>query len=195
MESFTEQFMHMVWATHGRLPLITPEVRGALHPYLVHLAQTVHCRVLAVGSVPDHVHVVVRIHPATSVARLAQELKGVSSHYINHAFKSDPPRLLWQGGYGAFSFWRRDLKVLIRYTQTQRARHEHEHWLRMTESWGATDSGFGAPCGNAAESEAGRTPLLERISGQLLLVDEWEQTHRDEDPTRCEKEESVASGS
>lgn len=116
MDSYTRLFVHLVWATYSRTPILTPAIRRELDPYLKGRAEILNCRVLALGGMPDHLHVLVRMHPATSVARLAQELKGASSYHINHVFRPTN-RHRWQGGYGAFSCWERDIGVVVRYIE------------------------------------------------------------------------------
>ncbi len=59
---------------------------------------------LAIEAMPDQRHVAARMHPQVSISKVAQEMKGTGSHHINHLPVFRDARL-WQGGYGAFSFW------------------------------------------------------------------------------------------
>jgi len=57
---------------------------------------------IAIGGTEDHVHVLVRIPATISVADLVKQIKGSSSHMVNHSV----PRwngFKWQGAYGAFT--------------------------------------------------------------------------------------------
>lgn len=113
-------------------------------------AKSLNCRILALGGMPDHLHAVVRMHPATSVARLAQELKGASSYHINHVLRPEE-KLRWQGGYGAFTCWERGIGVVVKYVETQRTRHASALWM----PW--------------------RTLTTSAVADGPMLVEEWER--------------------
>lgn len=123
MESCAHLFVHMVWSTHHRRPLIVPSIRVDLYACLEDRGDRVKCRVLAVGGMPDHVHVAVRLHQTVSVSKLAQELKGGSSYEMGRVQRYASTRLAWQEGYGAFSFAENDLATVVRYIRTQPDRH------------------------------------------------------------------------
>ncbi len=115
-------YVHLVWATWDRLPLITPTIERSLHRVIASEAQKMGCIVLALNSVPDHLHLLGRIPSTLAVATPIKQLKGVSSHFINHTLKPDPP-FKWQGFYGAFSVSRRDVERMVAYIQRQKEHH------------------------------------------------------------------------
>jgi REP element-mobilizing transposase RayT len=123
MESCTQVFVHLVWSTRHRLPLITEDIEPRLRRILVAKATQLRCAVLAVGGTADHVHVAVRLHSTASIAVLAQEMKGASSFRVGQSQAGPSPRLRWQGGYGAFSFAARDAERVIAYVNGQREHH------------------------------------------------------------------------
>ena len=129
MESCAHIFVHLVWSTHRRLPLIVPSIREDLYTCLHVRGDRVRCLVLAVGGMPDHVHVAVRLHQTVSVSNLAQELKGGSSYEMGRVQRYASTRLAWQEGYGAFSFAENDLATVVRYIRTQPDRHARNAWL------------------------------------------------------------------
>jgi REP element-mobilizing transposase RayT len=74
-------YVHLVWATWDRLPLITPAIERPLHQVIASEAQKMGCTLLALNSVPDHLHILVRMPSTVAVAELVKQLKGVSSHF------------------------------------------------------------------------------------------------------------------
>jgi putative transposase len=70
---------------------------------------------------PDHVHLLVEVHPAVSVAWLVKQVKGASSHFVTHVLGVEPT-FGWQAGYGAFSLRRADVAIVKAYVLGQ-ARH------------------------------------------------------------------------
>jgi REP element-mobilizing transposase RayT len=61
-------YIHLVWATWDRLPLITPAIERPLHRVIALEAQKMGCTVLALNSVPDHLHILVQM-PSTVLVR------------------------------------------------------------------------------------------------------------------------------
>jgi REP element-mobilizing transposase RayT len=71
---------------------------------------------------PDHIHLLVRLHPATSVSALVKDVKGASSHFVRSVLSPGAP-FQWQTGYGAFSVGVRDIPRTRDYIQHQERHH------------------------------------------------------------------------
>ena len=76
-------FYHLVWTTRGRQSMLDAPSARFLDRYLRAVARQERVRVLAVGAVTTHVHVLFEAHPTTSLPRLIQRFKGGSSVLIN----------------------------------------------------------------------------------------------------------------
>ena len=83
--------LHLVWGTHARLPCITPEIERPVHRCIAGEARALGCDVLAIGGTADHVHLVVKLPTTVTIARLAQQVKGVSSHFVHDEFPGTMP--------------------------------------------------------------------------------------------------------
>ena len=120
---YWELFYHFVWRTKDSAPLLTPRVEAMTHKYLTHRAlQVPEAIVHAVGGVEDHVHMAVSLPPTVEIAKWVGDLKGATSHEINHG-PCGLHALAWQTGYGVVSFGKRDLPWIVRYIQGQREHH------------------------------------------------------------------------
>ncbi len=75
-----------------------------------------------IGGTDDHVHLVVSVPPTLQLSVWIGELKGSSSHYINHEI-ANRQILHWQGGYGVVSFGSKDLQWVLAYVRNQREHH------------------------------------------------------------------------
>jgi putative transposase len=117
-----EVYLHMVWATYRRLPLIIPEIESEVHGLLAGEARRLRCEVLAVGGTADHVHVALTLPSTVSVSRLAQQLKGVSSTRVRQQIAAGAT-FGWQDNYGAFSFSRSHRDRVVAYIRDQKRRH------------------------------------------------------------------------
>jgi putative transposase len=67
-----ELYVHLVWATWDRLPLITPELEPRLYAALVQQARTLSSVPLAIGGIADHVHLLLQL-PSRTKCRLANK--------------------------------------------------------------------------------------------------------------------------
>jgi REP element-mobilizing transposase RayT len=84
---------------------------------------------------PDHVHLLVALAPTVSVARLVQQLKGSSAHFVAHILTPDAP-FRWQGGYGAFTLRKADAPIVRRYVLGQK---EHHAKRSLQPDWELTE--------------------------------------------------------
>ena len=122
MHSFVSCLVHCVWGTKERRPLITPELRDRLWPYLGGIARENAIRALVVGGAEDHVHALLSIPSALSVAKSIQLLKGNSSKWIHETFEGHRD-FQWQEGYGAFSVGISGVEDTIEYIEGQAEHH------------------------------------------------------------------------
>lgn len=117
-----ELFVHLVWATWDRQPLISPGIERRLHRNIEAVALEMGCTVLALDGMDEHVHIVLSIPATVSIADLAKQLKGVSSHFANETLQ---PGFLfrWQGSYGAFTISPSEVDRVVRYVRHQKQHH------------------------------------------------------------------------
>jgi len=116
-------YVHFVWATWDREPLITPDIERRLYRNMVNEAQKMNCKVLAINGMPEHVHFVVKIPTTITIANLMKQVKGVSSHFVNETLQPET-KFKWQGSYGAFTVSRWDLDKIIAYVKRQKEHHQ-----------------------------------------------------------------------
>ncbi len=115
-------YLHLVWATWDREPLITPEIERRVYRCIAHEALQMGCKVLAINGMPDHVHLVVKIPSTITVANLMKQVKGVSSHFVNEVLQPET-HFKWQGYYGAFTVSRWDVDKIVAYVRRQKEHH------------------------------------------------------------------------
>jgi REP element-mobilizing transposase RayT len=56
-QSFAQLLVHIIFSTKGRAPLICPDVRPRLYPYLGATLQASGCEPVQIGGTADHVHI------------------------------------------------------------------------------------------------------------------------------------------
>jgi REP element-mobilizing transposase RayT len=82
-------YYHMVWTTKDRSPGSNKDVAVFWCRFLRSIAIQERGRVLEIGMISDHVHVLLTVHPATNWGRLVQRMKGGSSMVANREGRSN----------------------------------------------------------------------------------------------------------
>lgn len=123
-EPFTQLYVHFVWSTWDRLPLITPPVERRLYGAMISKCRDLKCLPIRMGGIADHVHLLVRVHPAVAISTFVKEVKGSSSHLITHAV-TPGEYFKWQGGYGAFTLPQDAVPIVKAYIANQKTHHQY----------------------------------------------------------------------
>ena len=84
---------------------------------------------LAINTMPDHLHFFFGFRAIQSLADLMQIVKGESSEWINKQ-KFTHSIFRWQEGYGAFSYARTQVKVVAQYIANQELHHRKKTFLQ-----------------------------------------------------------------
>ena len=119
---YTQLFLHCVWATWDRLPLITPKLEQPIYSCILAKVLALKCDAVAIGGMPDHVHLLVRLHTTVTVADLLKEVKGASSHLVTHEI-APGEFFKWQGAYGAFTVSKDGVERVKEYIERQKEHH------------------------------------------------------------------------
>ncbi|GDY14893.1 transposase [Planctomycetota bacterium] len=118
--TYVVTYVHVVFSTKGRRPLISVEAMPRLHAYLGGITREHDTVAMEIGGVEDHVHLLLKIPATVAVAKLVQLIKGGSSKWMNGNITSDFSR---QEGYGAFSVGQSQLDITRRYILNQAEHH------------------------------------------------------------------------
>lgn len=120
--TFNSQLMHCVFSTKERRPLLNAELRERLFPYLGGIARENGMKMIAIGGVDDHIHLLLSLPTTLSISKAMQLLKGNSSKWIHENFP-DQRHFGWQEGYGSFSVGIGDVPRTISYISNQEEHH------------------------------------------------------------------------
>jgi putative transposase len=125
-------FYHFVWGTKNREPLIALEWEHSLHNVIAAKATALGGLVHAVGGIEDHVHLVVSVPPKIALSTFIGQVKGNSSHFVNHELDTDS-HFAWQAEYGVVSFGGKKLDMVAQYAKDQRTHHADGTTVAMLE--------------------------------------------------------------
>ena len=124
-QSLHVKYSHLVFSTKNRAPLISPNFEPRLFAYLGGILRDHEARLLAIGGMPDHVHLIIRDSKSVTDVQMMKNLKGGSSKWVNESADM-PDRFAWQAGYGWFSVGPRGLEAARDYVNGQKAHHKTE---------------------------------------------------------------------
>ena len=128
-QSLVKNYVHIVFSTKYRDPMIYPPFEEELYAYLGGTCNELECPVIAVGGYMDHVHILCMLSKKIALMTLVQKVKANSSKW----FKTKDKRLenfFWQDGYGAFSVNPSEVDRVISYIQNQHEHHQNKGYKK-----------------------------------------------------------------
>lgn len=156
--------VHLLWSTKYRRRIIDPEWRLALFEKLVCIPPQADARVLCVGGVRDHVHLLLGWSPAAPLSDVARDLKTWSSRWIRQTIPGQSS-FHWQSGYSAFTVYHRDQSRLIEYLLNQEPHHGESSrvggWVARRQADGPVHAGPANPALMIADAE--QAPAESRV--------------------------------
>ena len=114
--TYASNFIHCIFSTKERKAILSADRIADLYAYLGGIARSEGFTLVAAGGTANHVHLLIILPPAVSLATAIQKLKGSSSRWLGKGFA-------WQEGYGAFSVSPSQVPVVKRYIANQDAHH------------------------------------------------------------------------
>ena len=130
-------WLHLVWSTKNREPVLTRGLRPALFDHIVLQAEQNNIRLDTIGGYLEHVHALISLGSDQTIAKIAQLLKGESSHWLNKSGMLKG-RFQWQEEYFAVSVGESALQTVREYVRTQEEHHrgrsfaeEYKEFLEM----------------------------------------------------------------
>lgn len=115
---------HLVWGTRQRLPVLTGEMARVAQASILSTVPSLELRVHSIAVQPDHVHIAFAAPPKWSIAKVAQRIKGSSSHHLGKEFGD--AWVGWQAEYGVMAFGEKSLGRVVQYVANQQEHHRDD---------------------------------------------------------------------
>jgi len=139
--TYTQIHIHAVFAVQNRISLIQKQWQDELYKYITGIVTNNGHKLLQIGGMPDHVHVLFGMKPTHALSDLMQDIKGSSSLWINKK-QLVRGKFSWQEGYGAFSYGKSQIDRVVKYIQLQEKHHSkrnfEEEYLELLQLFGIT---------------------------------------------------------
>ena len=132
--TYTQIHIQAIFAVKFREALIHPVWQERMHQFMTGILQNHGHKMIAINSMPDHLHLFFGLRPTQALSDLIRIVKGESSEWINkNKFTSTPFR--WQEGYSAFSYSHSDIPKVATYIEQQQAHHATRTFLDEYEEF------------------------------------------------------------
>ncbi len=129
-----EIYLHFVWTTKRRAHWLTPAIEKQLYRCIGHDVTKLKCQILAIGGMPDHVHLVTSMSSMVGAAQLAKAVKGNSSLLANERLGFEGA-FDWQDNYAVFSVGS-ELESVLSYVRRQKEHHAaNDLWEEWEKSY------------------------------------------------------------
>lgn len=123
---FSQLYIQIIFAVKHRQALISHSWEDELYRYTTGIVQNRGHKMIAIGGMPDHIHIFIGLKPAESLSELVREIKKSTNDFIRDN-KLSKHKFDWQAGYGAFSYSRSHRDGVYQYIMNQK-----EHHLKRT---------------------------------------------------------------
>ena len=120
---YVRVWIHYVWATKRRRPVITNRIKKRLIEHIRSNAKLKDIHLNEIDGDKDHLHLLISLGTSQTISKVAHLLKGESSNWINKN-KMTEERFEWQEDYFAVSVSESNYKIVKRYIQNQERHHK-----------------------------------------------------------------------
>jgi putative transposase len=122
-QSLAKLYVHLVFSTKNRAPMIPDHLRPELHRYMGGILRENQCIPIEINTEPDHAHVLFLLARTCALSDVVGHLKKGSTLWLRSK-DAECGSFAWQNGYGAFSVSQSGVPEVQRYIQNQREHHQ-----------------------------------------------------------------------
>lgn len=125
--TYSQIYIQVVFAVAGREHLIGSGWKDELYKYITGIVRNHEQKLIAIGGVENHIHILLGIKPSIALSDLVREIKANSSRFVNEK-RFVRGKFSWQEGFGAFSYSHSQLDDVIHYIQNQEEHHKRTNF-------------------------------------------------------------------
>ena len=132
--SFVRIWVHVVFSTKNREPWLRKEIRPVVFRHMAENCEQKKIFLQAINGYEEHVHALMALGSAQSIAKVVQQLKGESALWINRQ-NLVPEKFNWQDDYFAVSVSESQLEAVMKYIKNQEAHHRRKSFIEEAEAF------------------------------------------------------------
>jgi len=126
--TYTQIYIHYVFAVQNRIALIQNHWRDELYKYMTGTITNKGHKLLQIGGMSDHIHALVSMSSKQSPSDLMADVKRSSSLWINDK-RLVMSKFSWQEGFGAFSYGKSQISDIANYIENQEKHHKKRTFM------------------------------------------------------------------
>jgi putative transposase len=120
--SFLNLNYHLVFSTKQREPWLQPDLASRLYPYIGGIIRKEDGCAMAIGGMPDHLHILLSLGVTVAIADTIRNIKAISSGWIHREYPA-LSEFAWQRDYGLFSVSESRVEIVKDYIHRQMEHH------------------------------------------------------------------------
>lgn len=120
--TYTQLYVHVVFAVKGRANLITKSWKEKLYQYITGIITNKNQKLMVINGMSDHLHILIGLKPDCNLSDLIRDVKANSSKWVNEN-KWVMGKFEWQTGFGAFSVGQSQIQTVVKYILNQEEHH------------------------------------------------------------------------
>ncbi len=132
--SFVKIWVHLVFATKNREPLLNKEFRYDLQSHIIQNCKEKEIFLHAINGYTEHEHCLISLGKDQSIAKVCQLIKGESSFWINKNNLTNQ-KFSWQDDYFAVSIGESQVEKVINYIKNQEDHHSKKSFNQEVDEF------------------------------------------------------------
>ena len=123
--TYIKIWVHVVWTTKKREPMLSKEIRGKVFAHIRENAVEKGIHLDFINGYVEHVHCLISLKSNQNIDKILMLLKGESSHWINKNSLIDR-KFEWQDEYFAVSVSESAFPIVRKYIENQETHHKRK---------------------------------------------------------------------
>ena len=121
--AYTKLIYHIVLRTYQGTAPIAEEHERDLYMYIFGFCKNHQCVLYRINGMPDHIHLLVSLHPTIAVASFVHDLKIATNNFMSANRDRFPAFVKWEQGYCALTYSEADKERIMQYIINQKEHH------------------------------------------------------------------------
>jgi putative transposase len=132
--SFVKIWVHIVFSTKNREPLLKKAIRDKLYEHIKQNCKEKSIFLKEVNGHDDHLHCLVSLGKDQTIAKITQLIKGESAFWINKN-NLTTTKFTWQDDYFAVSVSESQLEAVSNYIRNQEKHHANKTFAEEVDEF------------------------------------------------------------
>ena len=138
-QSLSKIYIHLIFHIKTISSPIRESDLDRIHSYIGQLVNATGCKVIQVGGMCDHVHILFLLSKDVAISHVVEEVKRNSSRWMK-TIEPYYSTFAWQNGYGVFSVSQSVVGKTLEYVKNQGIHHKkmsfQDEYQKFLESYG-----------------------------------------------------------